>query len=229
MADKLTLRGIKRIEKYVLPSNIADREFTLKRPTTGKDQFTLKRWWTEQGNRNPKRYVNATCLDVANFRGSAVVLAVVGSQDTRLDINLNDAQDTLTFGETHAVERVAVFSTDFATLHYDYVIPRIAGGRVATLTINAIAIPTTIGNVTRTGGTLTPSAGDTVSYTFSHDGTATGVSYALSSDQAGDSISGLDVTFDAGGSGNTSVITVTATDAGASDSPDVTTFSVSVS
>ena len=57
MADKLTLRGVKRIENYVEPAAIGDRVFSLKRPTTGKDQFTLKRWWTEQGARNPKRYI----------------------------------------------------------------------------------------------------------------------------------------------------------------------------
>ena len=151
MADKLTLRGIKRIEKYVAPADPADREFSLKRPTTGKDQFTLKRWWTERGNRNPKRYINATCLDIANFRGTAAVLAVVSSQDTRLDIILNDAQDTLTFGDTHAVERIAVFSADLSTLHYDYVIPRIAGGKVATLTVSAISTAKTIGTVSLTG------------------------------------------------------------------------------
>ena len=100
MADKLTLRGVKRIENYVEPAAIGDRVFSLKRPTTGKDQFTLKRWWTEQGNRIPKRYVNATCLDFT-FNSTAVVLAVVSNQDTRLEINLNDSGDALTFGEVH--------------------------------------------------------------------------------------------------------------------------------
>ena len=42
MADKLTLRGVKRIEDYTEPAAIADRVFSIKRPITGKDQFPLK-------------------------------------------------------------------------------------------------------------------------------------------------------------------------------------------
>ena len=225
MADKLTLRGVKRIENYVEPAATGSRVFSLKRPTTGKDQFTLKRWWTEQGARNPKRYINATCLD-GTFNGTAVVLAVVSNQDTRLEINLNDAGNDLVFGEIHSVERIAIFSADFSTLHYDYIIPKIPGVAPAQLTINAITPVTTIGTVTRTSGSLTATDGDTVSYTFSNSGSATNVQYALASSEGADTVSGLDVTFNVVG---TSTITVTATSAGSNDSPDVTTFDVVVS
>ena len=225
MADKLTLRGVKRIENYVEPAATGDRVFSLKRPTTGKDQFTLKRWWTEQGARIPKRYVNATCLD-GTFNGTAVVLAVVSNQDTRLEINLNTAGNALTFGEIHSVERIAIFSSDFATLHYDYLIPKMPGVAPTQLTINAIVAATTIGTVTRATGDLTASDGDTVSYTFNNSGSATNVQYALASSEGADTVSGLDVTFNVVG---TSTITVTATSAGSSDSPDVTTFDVVVS
>ena len=225
MADKLTLRGVKRIENYVEPAATGDRVFSLKRPTTGKDQFTLKRWWTEQGARNPKRYINATCLD-GTFNGTAVVLAVVSNQDTRLEINLNDAGTDLVFGEIHSVERIAIFSADLGTLHYDYVIPKIPGVAPTQLTVDAITTSTTIGTVTRTSGDLTATDGDTVSYTFSNSGSATNVQYALASSEGADIISNLDVTFNVVG---TSTITVTATSAGSSDSPDVTTFDVVVS
>ena len=225
MADKLTLRGVKRIENYVEPAAIGDRVFSLKRPTTGKDQFTLKRWWTEQGARNPKRYINATCLD-GTFNGTAVVLAVVSNQDTRLEINLNDAGNDLVFGEIHSVERIAIFSADLGTLHYDYIIPKIPGVAPAQLTIDAITVTTTIGTVTRASGSLTATDGDTVSYTFSNSGSATNVQYALASSEGADNVNGLDVTFNAVG---TSTITVTATSVGSSDSPDVTTFDVVVS
>ena len=226
MADQLILRGVKRIENYVEPVAVGDRVFSLKRPTTGKDQFTLKRWWTAgPGDRNPKRYVNATCLD-GTFNGTAVILAIVSSQDTRLEIHLNDAGDNLFFGEIHAVERIAIFSDDFSTLHYDYIIPKIPGVDPAQITINAITAPTTIGTVTRTSGALTATDGDTVSYTFNNDGNATNVQYALASSEGADVVNGLDVTFNVVG---TSTITVTATSAGSSDSPDVTTFDVVVS
>ena len=178
MADKLTLRGVKRIENYVEPADTADRVFSLKRPTTGKDQFTLKRWWTEQGARNPKRYINATCLD-GEFSGSSVVLAVVANQDTRLDIILNDAGNALTFGEIHSVERIAIFSSDLATLHYDYVIPKIPGVAPTQLTISAISAPvpdTTVDSVS-VSGDASPTNGDTTDYTAAATGDATPFTY----------------------------------------------------
>ena len=178
MADKLTLRGVKRIENYVEPAAIGDRVFSLKRPTTGKDQFTLKRWWTEQGARYPKRYINATCLD-GTFNGTAVVLAVVSNQDTRLEINLNTAGNALTFGEIHSVERIAIFSSDFATLHYDYIIPKMPGVAPTQLTISAISAPvpdTTVDSVSVTGD-ASPTNGDTTDYTAAATGDATPFTY----------------------------------------------------
>ena len=223
MADKLTLRGVKRIENYVEPAATGDRVFSLKRPTTGKDQFTLKRWWTEQGARIPKRYVNATCLD-GTFNGTAVVLAVVSNQDTRLEINLNDAGTDLVFGEIHSVERIGIFSADFSTLHYDYIIPQIPGVAPAQLTINALSsTPTTIGTVTLSGE-QTPADGATETYTVSRSGDAS-PTYVLSSSEAADVISGLDVTFSGSGA---RTLTATATDAGASDSPATGTLSINV-
>ena len=222
MADKLTLRGVKRIENYVEPAATGDRVFSLKRPTTGKDQFTLKRWWTEQGARIPKRYVNATCLD-GTFNGTAVVLAVVSTQDTRLEINLNDAGTDLVFGETHSVERIAIFSADLGTLHYDYIIPKIPGVAPAQLTINAITAATTIGTVTLSGE-QSPADGATETYTVSRSGDAS-PTYVLTSSDAADVISGLDVTFTGSGA---RTLTATATDAGASDSPATGTLSINV-
>ena len=223
MADKLTLRGVKRIENYVEPADTADRVFSLKRPTTGKDQFTLKRWWTEQGARNPKRYINATCLD-GEFNSTDVVLAVVANQDTRLDIILNDAGNALTFGEIHSVQRIAIFSADLATLHYDYVIPKIPGVSPTQVTINAISsTPTTIGTVTLTGE-QSPADGATETYTVSKTGDAS-PTYVLTSSDANDTVSGLDVTFNGDGA---RTLTVTATDATASDSPATDTLAITV-
>ena len=182
MADKLTLRGVKRIESYTKPAAIADRAFTLKRPITGKDQFTIKRWWTEAGNRVPKRYVNCTLLDIART-GDDYVLAVVSNQDTRLTITYDDTDPSLIFSEIHAVERIAVFSSDLATLHYDYVIPKIPGVKPARIEINAIADTTAIGTVTITGPATASDGVETAAYSAAMDGGATSsqVEYAWSS------------------------------------------------
>jgi len=126
MADKLTLRGVKRVEEYVEPADPNNRVFTIRTPRGGGDQHSLKRWWTEQGSRIPKRYVNATVFN-GTIDGTAVSLAVVSNQDTRLTIRLNDAGDQLDFDHAHDVERIAVFSQDLATLHWDYIISKIPG------------------------------------------------------------------------------------------------------
>ena len=95
MADRLTLRGVKRIENYVEPTDPSDRIVTLKRPTTGKDQFTIKRWWNETAS--SKRYVNVTAFDIARS-GADLILAVVSNQDTRLTFKFDDSTTALTFG-----------------------------------------------------------------------------------------------------------------------------------
>ena len=209
MADKLTLRGVKRIENYVEPADPADRVFSLKRPTTGKDQFTVKRWWTEQGARQPKRYINATCLS-GTFNGTAVVLAVVSNQDTRLDIMLNDAGSQLSFGEIHSVERIAIFSSDMATLHYDYVIPKIPGVAVGEIAVSAIAPPapdTTVDSVT-VSGEASPSNGDTETYTVAVTGDATPYTYTWGvtggTIDSGQGTTSVTITWGAAGSGGVS-------------------------
>ena len=233
MADKLTLRGVKRIENYVEPTAIADRIVTLKRPTTGKDQFTIKRWWTEQGNRNPKRYVNVTAFDIARS-GTDIILAVVSDQDTRLTFRFDDSTTSLTFGEIHSVERIGVFSADFATLYVDYAIPRIPGVEVAANTINTIPASPRIGTLalqnvpasafgnvatasisyTETGGTA-----DTATYTRAWTGT-NGVSF---SDSSGSSTT---ATWPAGTSGDQTVtFTINSSQSEITNSPQAVTSS----
>ena len=206
MADKLTLRGVKRIENYTQPADTADRVFSIKRPTTGKDQFTLKRWWTEQGAREPKRYVNCTCLNTT-INGTAYVLAVVSNQDTRLRINLDGA--TLTFGETHSVKRMALFSADFATLYTDYIVPKIPGTAVAAVVINAVPgppVPDTTVDSASVAGEAAPSNGDTEDYTVTATGDATPYTYTWSvtggTIDAGQSTATLTVTWGAAGAGS---------------------------
>ena len=111
MADKFTLRGVKRIQEYKEPAAIGDRKASLRRPNTGKDQFTIKRWWTEAGTRIPKRYINVTAIDI-DRSGDNIILAVASTQDTRLDVIFDDPS-TLTFGEIHSV---AEFLRDYQVL-----------------------------------------------------------------------------------------------------------------
>lgn len=130
MADKLTLTGVKRIENYTEPTDVSSRVFSIKRPTTGKDQFTLKRWWVESGAKAAKRYLNCTCLQTT-VDGSDYTLVVVSNQDTKLEVILDGS--AFSFGEVHAVDRIGLFSRDLATLYIDFAIPKIPGAVVQTV------------------------------------------------------------------------------------------------
>ena len=227
MADKLTLRGVKRIEDYTEPAAIADRVFSIKRPITGKDQFPLKRWWTEQGNRMPKRYVNATLLNTT-IGGTAYVLAVVANQDTRLEINLDG---TLTFGETHSVQRMGLFSADLATLYIDYIIPKIPGVDVTAVTINALPAADTTVNSASVAGEASPTNGDTETYTATATGDATPYTYTWTITggtlDSGQSTSSATVTWGAAGAGSVAVV-VGSTNANFDGNTQTDTLSVTI-
>ena len=83
----------------------------------------------------------------------------------------------------------------------------------------------TIGTITITGAD-TATDGDTVTYSASNGGTATGVSYSIASSDGSDVVSGMDVTFNGVGA---RTLTVTGAKSGASDSPATATKSVTVS
>ena len=103
-------------------------------------------------------------------------------------------------------------------------------GASGTLLVTPIADPNlppggapTIGNVTITGE-QSPTDGDSENYTVTIDGTAN-PSYVLESSEGGDTINGLNVTFQ--GAGNRT-LTATATDAAASDNGAQGTLSITV-
>ena len=231
MADRLTLRGVKRIENYVEPTAPSNRIVTLKRPTTGKDQFTIKRWWNETAS--SKRYVNVTAFDIARS-GAALILAVVSNQDTRLTFKFDDSTTALTFGEIHSVERIAVFNDDFSTIYVDYTIPKVPGQAVGANTINSIPATPTIGTLaltgvpaTANGGVATASLGstetggtaNTANYTFAWTGTGS----VTFSDAAAATTT---ATWPAATSGNQTVtLTITSSEAEISNSPQAVTSS----
>ena len=185
---------------------LATRVFSIKRPTTGKDQFTLKRWWTEQGSREPKRYVNCTCFNTT-IDGTAYVLAVVSNQDTRLRIILDGAD--LTFGEAHSVKRMALFSADFATLYTDYIVPKIPGTSVAAVEITAMSgppVPDTTVDSASVSGEAAPTNGTDEDYTVAATGDATPYTYTWSvtggTISSGQSTTTATVTWGAAGAGS---------------------------
>jgi len=107
-----------------------------------------------------------------------------------------------------------------------YVFPAISGGKVMTVTPPAGgsrpgAGATTIGTVTLTGATAVTD-GATESYTVTKTGDAS-PAYVLTSSDAADVVSGLDVTFTGAGA---RTLTVTATDATATDSPATGTLAI---
>jgi len=174
MADKLTLRGVKRVEEYTTPTDPSNREVTLKRPTTGKDQFTIKRWWASG---DPKRYVNCTCFNLERS-GNDLVLAVVSNQDTRLRIFWQVAgADSISFPEIHSVERIGIFSADMATLYRDVVIPKIPGVEPQVISVGAIPAALTINSVV-VRGEAAPNNTDTDDYSAAVTGDATPYTYA---------------------------------------------------
>ena len=83
----------------------------------------------------------------------------------------------------------------------------------------------TIGTITITGAD-TATDGDTVTYSASNGGTATGVSYSIASSDGSDVVSGMDVTFNGVGA---RTLTVTGIESDASDSPATAIKSVTVS
>ena len=150
MADRLTLRGVKTIEGQVEPTNTADREVSLRRPITGKDQFLLKRWYKD--NENNKKYIDATVLTVT-YGGGNLSLAVEASPDTRLDVRWNGS-GTFTFPSYSQVRNVAVFSADLSTLYGYWKLNKIPFGAAFTAVNGGIPAETgavaTVNNVTGT-------------------------------------------------------------------------------
>ena len=193
MADSLVLTGVKDIKKHT------GTEMVRRFPKGGGDVFRLKRWWVAGGVSTT--YTNCTVFDVTTGAGT-VKLAVDSSMSTNLRID-HDGSFNFAFYGINEVSRAALFTSDFELIEH-YVFPTISGGQVMTVTPadganrpNA-APPKTFTAVTLSGDATADEA-DVVTYTAASSGTATDVSYVLTSDDGTDVILGLAVTFgDAG-------------------------------
>ncbi len=193
MADSLVLTGVKDVKKHT------GTEMVRLNPKGGGDTFKLRRWWVEGGV--SAVYVPSTVFKVTTGAGSVrLALATSSSTNVRID---HDGSFNFTFFGANEIARAALYTDAFELIEH-YVFPTISGGKIMTVTpADGADRPAAAPAKTFTGVSLTGDAtadeGDVVTYSASKTGTATDVTYVLTSDGSGDTISGLEVTFgDAG-------------------------------
>ena len=192
MADSLVLTGVKDVKKHT------GTEMVRINPKGGGDTFQLKRWWVEGGVSTT--YVNATVFDVTTS-GGVVKLALDTSRSTNVRID-HDGDGNFSFFGINELSRAALFTDAFEIIEH-YVFPKISGGKIMTVTPAGAASRPSGSTATLTGVTLTgdvaPLDGQTYTYTATPTGTATDVTYVLTSSNGLDTVSGLDVTFSGAG------------------------------
>ena len=194
MSDSLVLTGVKDVRKHT------GTEMLRLNPKGGGDTFHLKRWWVEGGVSTV--YVDATVFNVTTGAGT-VKLALATSMSTNVRID-HDGSFNFTFIGVNELSRAALFTDTFELIEH-YVFPSISGGKVMTVTPaggasrpGGGAPPKTFTGVTLTGPSASTDAG-TETYSASKAGTATDVTYVITSADGSDVVSGLDVTFNGAG------------------------------
>ena len=193
MSDSLVLTGVKDVRKHT------GTEMLRLNPKGGGDTFQLKRWWVEGGVSTV--YEDATVFDVTTAAGT-VKLALGTSMSTNVRID-HDGSFNFTFIGLNELSRGALYTDSFELIEH-YVFPSISGGKVMTVTpAGAASRPSVTPPKTFTGVTLTGADAandtDTETYSASKAGTATDVTYVITSDDGSDVVSGLDVTFNGAG------------------------------
>ena len=218
MADSLVLKGVKDIRKH------SGSEMQIVNPKRGGNTHQIKEWWRKSVNTT---YTGCTLFKVTGTGGTCHLALATGKPEypeIRID---HDGDFNFTFSGMSEIERAALYTENFELIEH-YIFPAIAGGSIVTVTPAGSADrPTaappapTIGTVTLAGNQA-PTNGDTETYTVSISGNAS-PTYVLTSSEGADTVSGLDVTF---GSDGARTLTVTATDAAASDNPATGTLSI---
>jgi len=192
MADSLILTGVKEVKKHT------GTEMVRLNPRGGGDSFKLARWWVEGGVSTV--YATCTVFDVTTAAGT-VKLAIDTSASSNIRID-HDGSFNFTFFGINEVARAALFTDAFEIIEH-YVFPAISGGKIMTVTPPGAASRPSAAPPTLTGVTLagenTPLDGGTYTYTATASGTATDVTYVLTSSDGSDVVSGLDVTFNGSG------------------------------
>ncbi len=193
MSDSLVLTGVKDVRKHT------GTEMLRRNPKGGGDTFHLKRWWVEGGVSTV--YIDATVFDVTTGAGT-VKLALATSMSTNVRID-HDGSFNFTFIGVNELSRAALYTDTFELIEH-YVFPSISGGKVMTVTpAGGASRPSgapakTFTGVTLTGPSVSTDAG-TETYSASKTGTATDVTYVITSADGSDVVSGLDVTFNGTG------------------------------
>jgi hypothetical protein len=118
MADSLILKGVKDVRKHT------GTDLLLRRPKGGGDTWQLKRWWVNGGKGTI--YTSATVFDVG---GMKLALNTSSSSIVRIDYDGTD----IAFYGVRDIDYAALFTDKFELIEY-YVMPRLAGGKVMTVT-----------------------------------------------------------------------------------------------
>ena len=195
MSDSLVLTGVKDVRKHT------GTEMLRLNPKGGGDTFSLKRWWVGSGVSTC--YEPCTVFSVTTAAGTVKLALATKAEGSRVRID-HDGSFNFSFFGAGEITRACLFTDAFEVIEH-YVFPSISGGQVMTVIPAGGASrpsanpPGTFTGVTLTGPT-TATDGDTETYTASHSGTAIEVTYELTSDDANDVISTLDVEFNGTGS-----------------------------
>ena len=209
MADSLVLKGVRDVRKHT------GDEMMLVHPKRGGNTHQIKEWWRKSVNTT---YAACTVFKVTTANGSVHLVLATGKPEGAEVRIVHDGDFNFTFSHLNELERAALYTEDFQLIEH-YIFPSIAGGSIVTVTPpDAADRPTgappapTIGTVTLSGEQA-PTDGSTETYTVTITGDAS-PTYVLTSSDANDTVSGLDVTYSGAGA---RTLTVTATDATASD------------
>ena len=194
MADSLVLTGKKTVTKHT------GTEMVRLDDKRGGNTWQLPRWWVIGGNGTV--YVASTVFKVTVGAASGYLAVASTSESTRMKI-VHNGNFTFDFQYLNEVSRAALYDADMQLVEH-YVFPKISGGKTMVVTPpNAAPRPASGPTQTLTSVTLsgddTASDGETKIYTATSAGTATDVSYVLTSSEAGDSISNLNIEFNGTG------------------------------
>ena len=223
MADSLVLKGVKDVRKHT------GTEMQLVNPRRGGNTHQMRQWW-RYGVNTP--YCACTLFRVTATNGT-VYLAIESGSSERTCVKIShDGDANFTFSHMSQLKRAALYDENMGLIEH-YVFPSIAGGPIMTVTpANGASRPSvppppppapTIGTVTLTGEQA-PTDGATETYTVTKTGDAS-PTYVLTSSDANDTVSNLNVTYSGTGP---RTLTVTATDATADDNPATGTLVINV-
>jgi len=218
MADSLELVGVKGVRKQT------GTEMSIIRPLRGGDTHQVKEWWRKSVNTT---YATCTIFKVTTGDGTVKLALPTGKFETTNVKIIHDGNFNFTFAGINELDRAALFTENMELIEH-YIFPSISGGKIVTVTPPGAADrpsapppAPTIGTVTLSGEQA-PVDGATEAYTVTKTGDAS-PTYVLTSSDVNDTVSGLDVTYSGAGS---RTLTVTATDAAASDSPTTGTLAI---